>query len=159
MGCPVSFHPQMKSPDFLFSMHIALTCIWELQCFAMELAYVSQGKLHINLESDRLHPTIWILSYSGRGWHRKFEARHKQLTRRVAAKLNKQQGKIKREDLAEWFDEAHRQITVDWKRNGDPDLLKDPTRIFNCDESGFALDGQTGKKTKYALSYLCLTEN
>ena len=46
----------MKSPVFLFPMHLTLTCIQELQYFLMELTHASQGKLHILLEIGRFHP-------------------------------------------------------------------------------------------------------
>ena len=86
--------------------------------------------------------------FSGRGWFRKFQERHPQLTQRVAAKLNKNQADVSKEGLLEWFQDAEEYIRNGWKSRGCPGLLEDPTRIFNCDETGFALDAQTGKKTR-----------
>ncbi len=67
---------------------------------------------------------------------------------RVASKLNRAQGKVTKEAVVEWFRDAKEFIKHGWKGKGCPGLLEDPTRIFNCDETGFALDAQTGKKTK-----------
>ena len=58
---------------------------------------------------------------------------------------------VTEDSVREWFDFAEKYLKQGWKARGCPGLLDDPSRIFNCDESGFALDGGTGRRNKVVV--------
>ncbi|KAL8608163.1 hypothetical protein ACOMHN_016618 [Nucella lapillus] len=73
----------------------------------------------------------------GRKWYSNFMKRHKdELSVRKPQGLGAQRAAVTEEKLARWFHQAKQDIEA-----VDPDVLNDPSQIFNCDESGFQLGG------------------
>lgn len=74
----------------------------------------------------------------GRKWFRSFIKRNPQVRLRNARPLDKKRAKISAEDVDQWFTEYEKFIL----ENG---LSNKPAQIWNCDESGFDLQGKAGK--------------
>ena len=74
----------------------------------------------------------------GRKWFRSFMKRNPQVRLRNARPLDKKRAKISAEDVDQWFIEYEKFIL----ENG---LHNKPAQIWNCDESGFDLQGKAGK--------------
>ncbi|XP_062556736.1 tigger transposable element-derived protein 2-like [Armigeres subalbatus] len=69
-----------------------------------------------------------------RGWLRRFLARHPELSKRTANNLAKKRV-ITEANIRQWFDDILKYLET----NGYVDVLSDPTRIFNMDETAFFL--------------------
>ena len=74
----------------------------------------------------------------GRRWFRSFIKRNPQVRLRNARPLDKKRAKISAKDVDQWFTEYKKFIL----ENG---LSNRPAQIWNCDESGFDLQGKAGK--------------
>lgn len=74
----------------------------------------------------------------GRKWYKCFLKRNPQIRLRNARPLDKKRAKISAADLDKWFTEFQRFIV----ENG---LATRPAHIWNCDETGFDLQGKAGK--------------
>ena len=68
-------------------------------------------------------------------WYRCFMNRYPELSKRQPMILSKKRAGISREAVNQWFDELHEYITD----IGHGDILTQPTRMFNADETGFPL--------------------
>jgi len=69
------------------------------------------------------------------GWMGFFR-RHPQLSLRTTIQLGKERAIISPEKISRWFDDLKRYVE---NEVGDKDLLNDPTRIYNADETGVSL--------------------
>ncbi len=87
----------------------------------------------------------------GDGWQLKFQRRNSELTVRIAQKINQAMADVTEEDIRKWFLQTSEYVHKGWKAVGAPGLLMDPSRIFNADEAGFALDAGTGKRNKVVV--------
>ena len=79
----------------------------------------------------------------GNYWFRAFIGRHPELTERKAMSLGHERAIISADMLQGWFDGVNSFLEKEipsWKQ-----LLNDPRRIFNADESGFPLSVDLGK--------------
>ena len=78
----------------------------------------------------------------GKDWYYAFMKRHPHLSMRSPRQLGKERAVIKPENIEKWFTDFEQFIkdTVD-----DPNVLLDPSRIYNADESGFSMCAQTGR--------------
>ncbi|CAG9760226.1 unnamed protein product [Ceutorhynchus assimilis] len=74
-------------------------------------------------------------------WYKNFMKRNPEVSLREAEGINKARAIINKESIRKWFKELTQFLT---ERNL-LDLLDDPHRIFNGDESGFALYPKSGK--------------
>ena len=74
----------------------------------------------------------------GNKWYRSFIARNANIRLRNARPLDKKRAKISAADLDEWFAGYEKFIH-------DHGLVNRPSQIWNCDESGFDLQGRAGK--------------
>ena len=74
----------------------------------------------------------------GRKWFRSFIKRNPQVRLRNARPLDKKRAKISAEDVDQWFTEYEKFIL-------EKGLSNKPSQIWNCDESGFDLQGKAGK--------------
>ena len=74
----------------------------------------------------------------GRKWFRSFIKRNPQVRLRNARPLDKKRAKISAKDVDQWFTEYEKFIL----ENG---LSNKAAQIWNCDESGFNLQGKAGK--------------
>ena len=60
----------------------------------------------------------------------------------MPSSLSAASSNVTKEKIIDWFTASRNYIE---KINGGYDALRDPRRMFNCDESGFRLDGNTGR--------------
>ena len=72
----------------------------------------------------------------GKDWLKGFFKRHPQLSIRTTLQLGKERAIISPEKVTKWFQDLDEFITTEVE---DQNILKDPTRIYNADESGFSL--------------------
>lgn len=73
-------------------------------------------------------------------WYRGFMKRHKHLVKRTPEILKRASACVGTAEIRSWFTSVENQLTKD----GLLDALKDPRRVLNADETGFALDPQKG---------------
>lgn len=76
----------------------------------------------------------------GKKWVQGFLKRHQDLSVRTPQALGSQRAGVTEDKLRGWFETAFKEISA-----VDADVLNHPSRIFNCDESGFQLGGGVGK--------------
>ena len=74
----------------------------------------------------------------GDKWYRRFMSRNPQLRLRSTRPLDKKRAKVSSADLDEWFSGYEKFIHEQGLQNS-------PSQIWNCDESGFDLQGRSGK--------------
>lgn len=77
----------------------------------------------------------------GKSWLKGFFKRNKNLSFRQPELLSKSRAIVTKEGIKKWFDELADYLT----KNNSSDILNDPNRIFNGDESGFMMCPKTGK--------------
>ena len=82
--------------------------------------------------------TPFVNSRPGDRWYRSFLKRNPAIRLRNARPLEKKRAKISSADLDEWFAGYEKFIH-------DNGLVNRPSQIWNCDESGFDLQGKAGK--------------
>lgn len=75
---------------------------------------------------------------AGKKWYHDYLKRNPQIRQRNAQSLEKKRAKISAADLDQWFTEYQQFIL----ENG---LATCPAQIWNCDETGFDLQGKAGK--------------
>ena len=80
-------------------------------------------------------PTPWDNGRPTEKWYRGFSKRYPTLYYRMALALNKERASVSFENIAEWFDDLQAYVV----EIGLLYIFKDPTRIYNCDETGFPL--------------------
>ena len=73
----------------------------------------------------------------GRRWYRSFLSRNPKVKLRKARPLEKKRARITKEDVDSWFDEFETFLTQ-------KSLRDSPAQLWNCDETGFDLQGRTG---------------
>lgn len=74
----------------------------------------------------------------GKTWYYSFLNRHKQISRKKAEYIHGGRGAVTEEKIRNWFEEVKSTLA------DNIEALNDPTRVFNLDESGFALAPKTG---------------
>ncbi|VEN39721.1 unnamed protein product, partial [Callosobruchus maculatus] len=74
-------------------------------------------------------------------WYKNFLKRHPEISVREAESINKTRALVTEESVRLWF----RNLTSFLENINCIDIMEDPTRIFNADESGFTLCPKTGK--------------
>lgn len=90
--------------------------------------------------------TIFTDNRPGRKWYQGFRRRHPLVVEKESQNLNGARASVTEENLRGWYDEVYQSF----KKLGILDILDDPERIFNMDESGFHLYPTQGKvKLKY----------
>lgn len=88
-------------------------------------------------------PTPFKNNLPGKDWFKGFCNRHLDITQRNAMTLGHQRAIINKEMIQGWF--VNLEEFLRREVPGRKDLVKDPRRIFNADESGFPLCVNTGK--------------
>lgn len=71
----------------------------------------------------------------GRHWYEGFLSRNPSISERVAQALTTARIGATEEKIRSWFDRVHLYL----EQNNQLEILEDPSRIFNCDESAFYL--------------------
>nr|CAI5818620.1 unnamed protein product [Callosobruchus analis]CAI5818751.1 unnamed protein product [Callosobruchus analis] len=74
-------------------------------------------------------------------WYKNFLKRHPEISIREAEGINRSRSLVTEEFIRSWF----KDLTSFLEKNNWIDVMEDPTRIFNADESGFSLCPKTGK--------------
>lgn len=77
----------------------------------------------------------------GKTWYASFLKRHPELAIRTAEGVSKGRAIITEENLRKWFRELNEYL----KQNDWEDVLKDPSRIMNGDETSMSMCPKTGK--------------
>lgn len=77
----------------------------------------------------------------GRTWYKGFLHRHPKVVIREPEGVSRASSKVSESDIRRW----HQKVTDYLAENEYLDVLKDPTRIFNADETSFQLCPKTGK--------------
>jgi len=77
----------------------------------------------------------------GKDWYYAFMKRHPEISLRSPRQLGKERAVIRAENVEKWFREFEQYVETS---TGDLDILKDPSRMYNADESGFSLCPKTG---------------
>lgn len=77
----------------------------------------------------------------GRHWYEAYLKRHPVLRLRVSQNLTKSRSNVTEIMIRDWFAEIERYL----KQNNLLEVLQDPNRIFNMDESAFFLSPKPGK--------------
>ncbi len=108
--------------------------------------YMSMHNFVVNVFSSCQKYFSWSLNvnytyFSGRGWVDQFKKHHPQLAMRIPVRVSAGAAKVTEQQIRGWFARTERTIR---EIPGGAAALKDPMRIFNCDESGFPLDASTG---------------
>lgn len=85
--------------------------------------------------------TIFTDNRPGRKWYEGFRRRHPSVAEKKCQNLTYARANITEEGLREWFGEVRQYLT----KTGNEDILDDPSRIYNMDESGFFLNPEPGK--------------
>ena len=107
-----------------------------LSALTEEVAYVLKAE-------DRATP--FKDGKPGRKWVSGFLKRNPELTRRVTQLASRQRFEVSEERLQEWYADVQTYFDMD------EDLaqaIKDPSRIFNMDETAFAMEGRMGRKQR-----------
>lgn len=84
--------------------------------------------------------TKWQNNVPSSKWFRLFRQRHKEIVFRKPQLLGKQRALITKQDILEWFNAFTKAI-----KDIDPSILLEPERMYNLDESGFALNAVSGR--------------
>ncbi|XP_045501117.1 uncharacterized protein LOC123698513 [Colias croceus] len=77
----------------------------------------------------------------GQTWYLNFLKRHPEISVRSAEGINKARARVTEESIRLWF----RELEIFLQQEGHSDILEDPNRMFNGDESGFSLCPKSGK--------------
>lgn len=76
----------------------------------------------------------------GKDWYYGFMRRHPEISLRSPRQLGKERAVIRPEHIEKWFHDFEAFI----RDTTDPNILHDPSRIYNADESGFCMSSKTG---------------
>ena len=79
--------------------------------------------------------TPWPNDRPSEKWYRGFMNRHPNLHYRMVSALCKERASVSFDNIFEWFMDL-RNFLIE---TGNQDMFEDPTRIYNCDETGFPL--------------------
>lgn len=90
---------------------------------------------------DTPRPNPFTDNYPGDGWYKAFMRRHPDIALRKTEAITAASSKISETDIKKWFAD----IYVYLQEKGYSDILKDPNRIFNGDETNFQLCPQNKK--------------
>nr|CAH7743641.1 unnamed protein product [Callosobruchus chinensis] len=77
----------------------------------------------------------------GEGWVNGFLKRHPEISKRTSEGVTSASACVSEQDIRNWFTNIREYI----KQKGLQEVLEDPSRIFNSDESGFQICPSTGK--------------
>lgn len=93
------------------------------------------------LVNDLKLNTPFVNGKPGEKWVKLFLQRHPDISERVPQTLTAARSSITREQLVSWFEEINSYI----KDNALTAVIKDPSRVFNADESAFFLSPKGSK--------------
>ena len=85
----------------------------------------------------------YVFYFSGKHWYKGFITRNPSVSERVPQRLGRERTQVTMSKLEAWYRDCLaflKEEVPDWEQ-----LLKDPRRLFNCDESGFPLSVTSGR--------------
>lgn len=85
--------------------------------------------------------TVFTNNRPGRKWYAAFRKRHPKVVERESQNLTRARASVTEEDLRKWFAEVYETL----EKTDQLDILDDPSRIFNMDETAFYLSPKPGK--------------
>lgn len=85
--------------------------------------------------------TVFTDNRPGRKWYDAFRKRHPMVSEKKCQNLTAARANVTEEGLRQWYEEVRQYLT----QTGNENILDDPSRIYNMDESGFFLRPQPGK--------------
>lgn len=85
-----------------------------------------------NLDDDD-RVIIFKDKITGKEWYKGFVRRHREISEEAPMQLWKERAVITPEKIENWFQELQDFLDTDVR---DPELIRDPSRIYNADESG-----------------------
>ncbi|KAJ8946287.1 hypothetical protein NQ314_008912 [Rhamnusium bicolor] len=77
----------------------------------------------------------------GRHWYEAFLKRHPEVSQRMSQNLTSNRANVSEENIRLWFKEVETYL----KDNKYLDIVSDPSRVFNTDETAFFLNPKGGK--------------
>nr|CAI5845544.1 unnamed protein product [Callosobruchus analis] len=77
----------------------------------------------------------------GDGWVKAFLKRHREISERTSESVSSASACVSEKDIRQWFSEVGNYI----KESGLKDVIADPSRVYNADETGFEINPSTGK--------------
>ncbi|CAH0560708.1 unnamed protein product [Brassicogethes aeneus] len=77
----------------------------------------------------------------GRTWLASFLKRNPEISNRVAQNLTSSRAAVKKESIEKWFTEVYSYL----QQSNSEDILQDPCRVFNADETAFFLNPKGSK--------------
>ena len=86
-------------------------------------------------------PTPWEHGRPSKKWYELFMKRNQHLKIRQAQLLSRERAGVTREGLKEWYDELYQYL----HETANLDILEQPLRIYNCDETGFPISPKPPK--------------
>lgn len=85
--------------------------------------------------------TPFVNGRPGRKWYSAFLRRHPIIVEKMSRALTKRRSMVTEEDIRQWFSEVHKYL----EQHNLLEVLDDPDRIFNMDESAFILSPIEGR--------------
>lgn len=113
---------------------------WILDCTKMGFPINKDGLLSSvqKLVNELKLEVPFVNGRPGKTWYYAFLNRHKEISRKKAEYIHGGRGAVTEQKIRNWFEEVKKML------GDDVEVLNNPTRIFNMDESGFALAPKTG---------------
>lgn len=90
---------------------------------------------------DQKIPNPFTDNRPGKKWYHAFLKRHPNIVEKIPENLSLARDNVSEKDIRHWFQEVETYL----KENNLEDILTDPTRIFNADESAFFLSPKPGR--------------
>lgn len=107
--------------------------------FPIKKAELMETVTKIAIENGKIDQ--FLNKKPGERWYKNFLKRNPEISVREAESINKARATITEEFIRSWFRELQNFL----KENHIEDVMTDPSRIYNGDESGFSLCPKTGK--------------
>nr|CAH7768837.1 unnamed protein product [Callosobruchus chinensis] len=72
----------------------------------------------------------------GDGWVKALSKRHREISERTSESVSSASACVSEKDIGQWFSEEGNYI----KESGLEDVIADPSRVYNADETGFEIN-------------------
>ncbi|XP_063625003.1 uncharacterized protein LOC134796734 [Cydia splendana] len=133
MGPQTIFTPEEE--DILVKWLVAMS----EKHFPINRQLLTESVQKIILDQGKANP--FTNNKPGKKWFSSFLKRHPDITEKTAQNLSKSRDDVTEEGIRKWFEE----ITTYIEGIGLKDVLDEPSRIFNTDESAFFLSPKAGR--------------
>ena len=120
----------------------------QIESWLVKMARIGYGQMRLDVinKVQELVVKLKILTpfpdaQPSHKWYQLFMNWHPDIKARMAQALSQQCSDVSYDDLLSWFNGLQSYLV----QNGYLDILKDPSRIYNCDEMGFPMAPKPGK--------------